>query len=347
MVQADELTAEQVAYAQQAIEYCYEQGWTDGLPVIPATPDRVRQFVEYVGRDGSEHLTSYLPGGLYDRVCTVEMAAINAVMAGCLPEYFPVVLAALETINRPPTPGGESREQYPQSTSGQSPLVIVNGPVRTRLNFNSGGNVFGPGYRANATVGRAIRLIIMNALGIRPETFDGSTQGTPSKYTFCIAENEEESPWPPLSVDQGFGANTSLVTALYTRSVFHVMNRESNKAEEVMLTFADAMSSPGTRSGGYIVVMGPQHAQLLADQGWSKSDAQQFMWEHWGRRYSDLKRMGLARKSDEAKDDEFVHFGASADALRIVVAGANSSGISAVVTCVPPPHHSKPLPQLD
>jgi hypothetical protein len=347
MVQTDELTVEQVAHAQQAIEYCYERGWTDGLPVVPATPDRVRQFVEFVGRDGDEVLTDYLPGGLYDRSCTVETAAINAVMAGCLPEYFPVVLAALETLNLPPTPGGESREQYPQSTSGQSPLVIVNGPVRQRLNFNSGGNVFGPGYRANATVGRAIRLIIMNALGIRPETFDGSTQGTPSKYTFCIAENEEESPWAPFSVDQGFGRDESLVTALYTRSVFHVMNRESNKAEEVMLTFADAMSSPGTRSGGYIVVMGPQHAQLLAEQGWSKSDARQFMWEHWGRRASDLKRFGLARKSEAEKADEFVHFGASADALRIVVAGANSSGISAVVTCVPPPFHSKPLPQFD
>jgi hypothetical protein len=107
------------------------------------------------------------------------------------------------------------------------------------------------------------------------------------------------------------------------------------------------MSSPGTRSGGYIVVMGPQHAQLLADQGWSKSDARQFMWEHWGRRASDLKRFGLARKSEAEKDDEFVHFGTSADALRIVVAGANSSGISAVVTCVPPPFHSKPLPQFD
>ena len=347
MVQTDELTAEQVAYAQQAIEYCYDQGWTDGLPVVPATPDRVRQFVEYVGRDGSELLEAYLPGGLYDRVCTVETAAINAVMAGCRPEYFPVVLGALETLNLPSTPGGESREQYPQSTSGQSPLVIVNGPVRQRLNFNSGGNVFGPGYRANATVGRAIRLIIMNALGIRPETFDGSTQGTPSKYTFCIAENEEDSPWQPLSVDQGFGRDESLVTALYTRSIFHVMNRESHSAEEVMLTFADAMSSPGTRSGAYVVVMGPQHALLLAEQGWSKADARQFIWEHWGRPYSDLKRMGLARKTDADNADEFVRFGASPESLQIVVAGANSSGISAVVTCVPPPFHSKSLAPFD
>lgn len=347
MVQTPELTAEQVAYAQQAIEYCYDQGWTDGLPVVPATPDRVEQFVEYVGRDGSEPLQAYLPCALYDRVCTVETAAINAVMAGCLPEYFPVVLAALETINLPSAPGGESREQYPQSTSGQSPLVIVNGPIRKRLDFNSGGNVFGPGYRANATVGRAIRLIIMNALGIRPETFDGSTQGTPSKYTFCIAENEEESPWQPLSVDQGFGRNESLVTALYTRSVFHVQNRESNKAEEVMLTFADAMSSPGTRSGGYIVVMGPQHAFLLAQQGWSKAAVRQFIWEHWGRQYFDLERMGLARKSDRANADGFVHFGASAESLQIVVAGANSSGMSAVVTSVPPPFHSKSLAPFD
>ncbi|MCS7174084.1 MAG: hypothetical protein N0A24_12125, partial [Armatimonadetes bacterium] len=183
---------EAVEQARGVMEYCYERGWTDGLPVVPPAEEFVEEFLAQVDRDPEEVLLAQEHLG---RRCTVRLAAANAVMAGCRPEHFPVVLAALEGLER--TAGSRG---LLQSTSGQAVLVVVNGPIRQELGFNGSDNVFSPGDRANATVGRAIRLVVLNALGIRPHVFDQSTQGTPAKYSFCIAENEEESPWEPLHV---------------------------------------------------------------------------------------------------------------------------------------------------
>jgi hypothetical protein len=342
LVSAPELTVDHVKDLQRVIEYYFDQGWTDGLPVVPVTEDTVREFVDFVGRDPTEKVAVVEHLG---RACTVELAAIAAAMAGCRREYFPVLLAAIEAL-RPNIATG-----LLQSTTGQSQLIIVNGPIRNRLGFNAAGNVFGPGFRANATVGRAFRLIVMNVFGIRPRELDQATQGTPAKYSFCIAENEEESPWEPLHVERGFPLEADVVTAHFARSTLHVENRISNRPEEILLTIADSMSYGGSWQAGrgYTVVMGPEHAQLIARHGWSKQDVKQFLWEHWGRRKSDLRRLGLYREDVVRNDplsgsastlssnaDEFIRFGASPDSILLVVAGANNAGVSTVIPMVRP-----------
>lgn len=344
----DDLTERQVHELHRLIEYCHEQGWADGLPVVPVTAETVRELVDYVGRDPNEEVVS---AGHLERSCTVELAAVAAAMAGCRKEHFPVLLAAAEASQTSVSTG------LLQSTTGQAQLIIVNGPRRQELGFNSTGNVFGAGYRANAAVGRALRLITMNAFGIRPGNLDQSTQGTPAKYAFCIAENEEESPWSPLHVDRGSAADGDAVTVHLARSTLHVENRVSNRPEEILLTIADSMSYAGSYVAGRActVVMGPEHAQLLADEGWSKQQAKDFLWENWGRRKGDLRRFGLLHEdptrpdplsgpaSPDAPDDEFQRFGESPDSVVLVVAGANNAGVSTVIPAVQPLDHSKDI----
>ncbi len=330
----DDLTPEivdQVTY--RAIEYYYEQGWTDGLPVVPPTLDKVAEFVAYSGRDAKEVIANEPH---LDRECTVELAAINAIMAGCLKEYFPVVLAAVEA-------GGTRNGQ---STGGFAHLVIVNGPIRERLGFNSTGGLLGPGFRPNMTIGRALRLIVMNALGIRPHEFDQSTQGSPGQHGLCIAESEEQSPWEPLHVEKGFDASASTVTVGTTRAVFHVENRISQIPEQVLLTMADSMSYAGVwhRGGarGYTIVMSPVHADILGGAGWSKANVKQFLWEHFGRKIGDLRALGPYNRDvvnrgnyEEGPDDHFLRWGDSPESIQIVVGGANNGGTSSAIPSAP------------
>ena len=224
--------------AQRAIEYCYEQGWSDGLPLVPATQPLVDQFLARTGRDPGEVIGTLEQVG---RDCTVYLAAVNAAMAGCRPEYFPVVLAAFGALmaERAARGGGW------QSTSGPAPLIVVNGPIRHELGFNSTGGVFGPGFRANATVARAIGLIVRNAFGIRPHVLEQATQGIPGRWSICIAENEEESPWEPFCVDGGLPAGTSAVSATLLRTSEFVDNRHSRHVEDVLWDLADTISRTG------------------------------------------------------------------------------------------------------
>src|SRR4029453_14109826 len=182
-----------VADPWSAIEACYARGWTDGLPVVPPRGPLV-DAVRAAGPGAADQVLLYEP--VRDRAVTAEKAAINAVMAGCRPEYFPVVGAALEAIGDP-----EFMLHGPAtSTGGSALMVIVNGPVTARLGLNSGATLFGPGFRSNATMGRTLRLVLLNCLDCRPGVLDKSTQGWPGKYSLCFAENEEASPWEPLSV---------------------------------------------------------------------------------------------------------------------------------------------------
>jgi hypothetical protein len=225
------------------------------------------------------------------RECTVRLAAINAAMAGCLPEYFPVVLAAFQALmaERAAQGGGW------QSTSGPAPLIVVNGPVRTQLGFNSGGGVFGPGFRANATVARAIGLIVRNAFGIEPHVLEQATQGLPGRWSICIAENEEESPWEPLSVEAGQPAGTSAVSATLLRTCEFVDNRHTQDPEQVLWDIAATISRTGAlifRDASCGVVLGPEHAQLLAGAGYSKADVKAWLVEHCGPTRAELRRAG-------------------------------------------------------
>jgi hypothetical protein len=345
----------------EAIEYCYEQGWTDGLPVVPPSPGLVKRFLEHTKR-GPEDEIWHMPQ-VY-RTATVQLAAVNAAMAGCRPEYFPVVLAALDATIDEGWPGTGGW----QSTTGGGPMHIVNGPVRNEFGFNAKGNVFGQGFRPNATIGRAIRLIIMNVFGIVPHVLDQSTQGTPGKYTMCIAENEEESPWEPLHVELGFPPEASTVSAMHVRSSEFVDNRQTAVAEQLLNDIADTISRTGTvirRQQRCCVVFGPEHANLIANQGFSKLDVKRYLAEHSGRRASDLRRAGkgsaqttgglgssqapvpgapdmstfASPSAGDQGDDEFVPMIDSPDDLLVVVAGAGNAGVTTVCHPLGFPRH--------
>ncbi len=326
-----ELTAEDVRIAREAIEYYYAQGWTDGLPVVPPIEDFVAEFLAQTSRDPGDML---LEQAHLDRRVTVRDAAINAVMAGCRPEYFPVLITALEAFND----AGAGRGLL-QSTTGQAPLMVVNGPIRNEIGLNSTHNIFGPGDRANSTIGRALRLIILNVLDVRPHDLDQSTQGTPGKYALCIAENEEESPWEPLHVELGFAADSSTAFMHMTRSDAHVEHRSTQEPKEILETIADTMSYAGaiyeappySRNNGCILVMGPEHARIVASGGWSKQDVKEYLWERWGRYVRDLRRFGKVIDLEHEPEDAFITNAPTPDHLKIVVAGADNAGVSTVL----------------
>src|ERR1700722_120002 len=211
---------------RRAMEYYESRGWTDGLPVVPVMPSYLAEFLATTARDPGEVL---LPMPHLNKALTVRLAAINAALAGCRPEYFPVVLAAWDAFLQD---GMVSRSIW-QSTTGTAPFSVLFGPLRTALGFNARGNVWGSGFRANATVGRAIRLGAINGLGLKPHVFDQATQGNPAKYSCFIAENEEDSPWPSLAVDNGFAPTDSAVTSTVIRSVLHIEARHTIVPEQL------------------------------------------------------------------------------------------------------------------
>jgi hypothetical protein len=314
--------------AQAAIEYCYARGWSDGLPLVPASQPLVEKFLATTTRAADEVIGSLEQVG---QDCTVYLAAVNAAMAGCLPEYFPVVLAAFDALmlERAARGGGW------QSTSGPAPMIVVNGPVRHELGFNTSGGAFGPGFRANATVARAIGLIVRNAFGIHPHVLEQATQGVPGRWSICLAENEEESPWPPF-------AGMSAVSAMLLRTCEFVDNRHAPDAEQVLWDIADTISRTGAlifRDASAGVVLCPEHAQLLAGAGYAKADVQAWLMERCGRTGADLRRAGkngmrgMARFADPdtSQDGTFSRILPSPRHVPIIVAGARNAAISMVV----------------
>jgi hypothetical protein len=330
-VSAAEVAADQerLDYTRAAIEYAYEQGWTDGLPVVPVTRPLVADFLAQTARPAGE-VVAAVPH--LKRECTVEQAAVNAALAGCRPEYFPVVLAAWDALGRERAVTGGGW----QSTSGPAPLIVVNGPIRQRLGINSAGGVFGPGFRANATIARAIGLVVRNVFGIRPQELEQATQGVPGRWTQCIGENEEDSPWEPLAVEVGLPAGTDAVAATLLRTCEFVDNRHTQNPEELLADFADTIS----RTGAAIVphssaglVLGVEHAQLLAANGFSKRDVQEWLYQRCVRSHEDLERAGkgLGGRTGPGIDEYGLHMLPSPEQLMIVVAGARNAAISMVV----------------
>ena len=330
---------------QRAIEHCYAQGWTDGLPVVPCDIDQLEAMLARVDRDPGELL---LDMPQLDRSVTVRLAAINAVMAGCLPDYFPLLVSAWDSLREE----GYARKGIWQSTTGTASLLLVNGPVRHELGINSRGNLFGPGFRANATIGRAVRLTAMNALGLRPQELDQATQGTPAKYTACIGENEEESPWSPLHVDCGLAPDDSAVTAMTMRSTVHIEARHTAVPEQLLTDIAGTLARTGAllhQTVSACVVLCPEHAHMLADAGWSKRDVSTALYEQSFLSRETLDRSGkgavsrtslwrVARDHPDAVVDDGpdpgrdgIHAMTSPEAVLVVVAGAANSGVSAVV----------------
>jgi hypothetical protein len=327
---------------RRALEYYDGQGWTDGLPVVPVTESYLASFLAQAGRDPDDVLLA-LPH--LNRELTVRLAAINAALAGCRPEYLPVVLAAWESFA---AEGYVGRAIW-QSTTGTAPFLIVNGPVRERLGLNSGGNVFGSGFRANATIGRAIRLGAINAFGLRPHELDQATQGTPAKYTACIAENEEQSPWPALHTEFGLAAADSAVTAMVIRSCVHLEARHTMAPEQLASNLAGTIARTGAlvhATTSAAVVLGPEHARLFGAAGWSKADVRQAVYERAVLGWSELVAAGKEALSSRTRwrlpadhpdalpvsgAAEALHVLTSPEAVLVVVAGAANAGVSAVV----------------
>ena len=350
-----------ISAIRRVMEYYADKGWTDGLPVMPVTESYLQEFLSRTARAPGD-VVFRMPH--LNRQCTVRAAAINAAMAGCLPEYFPVVLAAWDAL----TIEGYAGKGIWQSTTGTAPLLLVNGPVRERLGINSRGNVFGSGFRANATIGRAIRLTAINAFGLHPHQLDQATQGTPAKYTACIAENEEDSPWSPLHADFGFDAVDSAVTAMLIRSAVHVEARHTTDPEQLGRDIAGTLARTGalvheTISG--CVVLGPEHAWVFARAGWSKADVRQFIHTHATNTRSHLVEVGkdavsrhtrwrLPSGHPDAVPDTCATAGEdvvpvlnSPDALLVAVAGAHNAGVSAVLETFGPRGGAPAIARVD
>jgi hypothetical protein len=253
-----------------------ERGWGDGLPAIPPTRERVARMLSTVRRRRDEVAAILVP-----RLgrATLEAIAANAVMAGALPEHLPVVLAAVEAVADP----AFNLQAIQTTTHPCSPLVIVNGPMARRLGIHAGGNVLGQGARANAVIGRALRLILQNVGGARPGREDRATHGHPGKYSYCIAENEAASPWEPLSVERGFSAGESTVTVCGSEGPHNINDHASTTPEAIVMTVASVAATAGSNNiylgGEPLVVLGPEHAATAASSGWSKDDFRRRVWE--------------------------------------------------------------------
>lgn len=259
-------------------EYAYAAGWTDGLPIIPPTEARVARMVAASGREPDAVIAELEPRRA---PATVEKIAVNAVMAGCRPEYMPVLIAAVEALAQGPF----NLHGVQTTTNPVAPLLILNGPVRQALDVNCGRNALGPGRRANATIGRAVRLLLLNVGGGIPGSGDMAILGMPAKYTFCLGENEEESPWRPLHVDLGYDPSDSVVTAFAACSlVNNLVDPAPHNLDAVLNVIANSMAQKGSNNfqmggGNWLVVLPPGLAQLLHDNGYSKERTQEYLWE--------------------------------------------------------------------
>ena len=253
--------------AEDEIEACYARGWSDGLPLVPPTRERVLRMLAGTTRAPDE-IVGRVPPDLAP--CTVEKVAINAVMAGCRPEYMPVVLAAVEAA----LVDEFGMHGVLCTTMFCGPVVVVNGPVAKAIGMNSGGNALGQGNRANATIGRALQLIVRNVGGGRPGEVDRSTLGTPGKYTFCFAEAESPD-WTPLSVERGFAPDASTVTLFAGEGVQGIVDQKSRTPESLARSFAVCMrviDHPKlAMAGDALLVVSPEHRRVFVEAGWSKA----------------------------------------------------------------------------
>lgn len=259
---------------QDPQEWYFDRGYTDGLPVTPPTPQAVDAMVAALGGN-PDHTECRIPprwGAL-----TRHTLAVNAVMAGCSPAYAPVIRAAIVAMSE----AHFNLNAIQATTHVVAPLTIVNGPVRNEIGMNAGHGAFGPGNRANATIGRAIRLVLLNVGGALPGVLDKSTQGSPAKYTYCVAENEEDSPWAPYHVEHGYKEVDSTVFVIGAEANHNINSPLPNDAEGILDDVISTMTTVGHNnaraSGHCTVVLSPEHAQAIAACGWTRHDVRCYL----------------------------------------------------------------------
>lgn len=310
--------------AQQFLE---SKGWTDGLPVIPPTEDLVRCMVEASGEDGSTKLGLMEP---LKGTATIEKVAANAVMAGCEPRYFPVVVAALRAVLQPQFHVGSTA----CTTGGSAPVVIVSGSVSETLGINGGTACFGGNVKANATIGRALRLAMRNIGGAKPDGMEKSTQAWPGKLSMCFAENEARSPWEPFRLSQGMPLESSAVSVLAVRGINAVTEGVQETGLGVLETIAANMRQVGTpiyyqMGVPVIVCLGPEHAREIANAGFSRAMVRDFLFEHCRLSVGTLRNRGYHLPGcwpawiDPEDDAALVPMVSSPEKFWVVVAGGD------------------------
>jgi hypothetical protein len=311
------------AGAYDEIDALYqERGWTDGLPIVPPTDARVHAFLAETDRDPRE-VIGVLPPRQGE--ATVEKIAVNAVMAGCRPEYFPVILAGIEALADPLF----NLDSVQATTHPVAPLLIVNGPVAREIGLNAGYNAFGQGFRANVTIGRAVRLVLMNVGGGLPGSGDRATQGSPAKIAYCVAENEAESPWEPLHVEAGLSREVSTVTAFGCEGPHNIQDHYSNTGLGVLRTVAGAMGQAGSNNllgrGWPVLSLGPEHAATIARDGFSKQKVKQFLFEHarypLGKLGAEYRRYQVERQHVVDADETMIPIVRAAEDITVIVVG--------------------------
>ena len=261
--------------ADEFDRFCIERKWSDGLPLRPPTLDKVERMIAAGGRAAEDVVAIVQPGF---GTATVEGIAINAVMAGCRPEYMRTLIAAVEAF----TDRRFNLQGIQATTNPATAMIIVNGPIGREIGVNGHLNCLGQGAWANATLGRALRLIMQNIGGTLPGEMDRATQGQPGKYTFCCAENEADSPWAPLHVERGFDRNDSTVTIVGASGTVN-FNTHAKDAADLLKVIADSICFP-TNNDYYFggepwLLLGPEHAEILAREGLSKHDVKLKLWE--------------------------------------------------------------------
>ncbi|HUJ76137.1 MAG TPA: hypothetical protein VL359_14840 [bacterium] len=274
------LQSERLTYPEweAALEDFHARGWTDGLPIIPPTEDKVRALIAGSGREASEVLGKIPPRWAE---CSVEQLAINAVMAGCDARSMPVLVTAVEALCE----ASFGLYGIQATTHPCGILMVVSGPIAKELGMNWGHGCFGPGNRVNASLGRAMRLTLVNVGGAIPGQGDMATHGSPGKFSYCVAENEPDSPWEPLRVDLGFGVQDSTVTVYGAESPHNVNDHMCSSAHSILTTVASVMTTVGHNNshcldtGDVLVVLGPEHAKTVAAAGMTRRDVQMFLYE--------------------------------------------------------------------
>lgn len=305
-------------------EHFYERGWTDGLPIVPPTEERVTAMLTGMPWRKPEEVIGIIPPRM--GAATLRQIAVNAVMAGARPSYLPVIVAAVQAACDP----AYGLSHRSTSTHAGAPLMIVNGPIVPRLRINCGRGLFGPGWRANATIGRSLRLTLVNIGGAGPAVDAGQT-GHPGKYTYCIAEYEEANPWEPLHVERGFRREESVVTVVNAEAPHSMTENILTDPEGMVETFASSMATLGVNNlysqGHPILVMGIEHAGYFAAAGWSKADVKRALFEKARQPWGLMKHRGKSKGPrfpefvDKGDDRSMVPIVWAADDLILIVAG--------------------------
>jgi hypothetical protein len=338
-------------------ELALAERWGDGLPVVPPTPERVRAMLRATDWPAERLVAQVAPGF---GAATVERIAINAVLAGCLPSYLPLLIAAVEAVADPDF----NLQAIQTTTNPAAVLLLVNGPAAVQLGVNAEHNCLGQGWRANATIGRALRLILQNVGRALPAGMDRATQGQPAKYSLCCAEHEAASPWPPLRVERGFGPEVSTVTAIGLAGTINVLS-VSREADELLKALAGSIACPGgndyLRGGHPVLVLGPEHAAVLGQAGLSKAEVKQALWQRSrlpARAFAkqDLARLASSRTEilGPIESDTLIPIADEPAHLEIVVAGGPGThstwlptfGLTTPISRPVVDSHGKPISQF-